>query len=629
MRWNTDEPEKVPEQSVEDKLAVLIGTPAGRRLMSSVDPEWFDIYYCSMVKAPHRTAWLERIDTEIKAAKVDHEKRKLLFLAPRDHGKTEAGITVVTREICMNRDIRILWVAVALDSAKKRVNKVKRLLGSEKIVADWTTSPETGYGPFKASDSDKWTETQLYVSRKRNSVDPTLEAVGSGGSVTGGHFDLIVFDDVEDDRTCNTAATRQKTRAWFRGTILPMLSRGGALVVIGTKKHHDDLYDYLEKDGTFKTIKDPALFIEEVNERGGVVRTPVIPEHKFRITLDDYGKEMITGVDVTDTRDVKALWPDPNWRDVNYLLTERHSMGSIMFNREFQHIVMDDASTAFKRDWLIRAANRGSKLDLYDWPEAVNREGAFTEVPCDLEIVQGWDLALITSSDRAEAKDGDYTVGITWAIDRNTQDRYLLGIARKRGLTPVALREFIVAEYMKFAHMGMIPTQVAVEKNNFGELHYYELSNAVESHHLPLVAHLTTHNRKTDAWEGVASLSRLFDNNKVVFPSQSETAREKVQVLMDELYELGKSRHDDCVMALWIAESVLRPPPGGQSTFGKSRSFIKERVGSSQNLDNLDSIESQEDGTYLFSSKNPPNRSKRRKTHKTHIDPDLAWLRNQ
>jgi hypothetical protein len=56
----------------------------------------------------------------------------------------------------------------------------------------------------------------------------------------------------------------------------------------------------------------------------------------------------------------------------------------------------------------------------------------------------------------------------------------------------------------------------------------------------------------------VPALSVLFENNKVILPSATERDRERLDPLINELFALGKARHDDTVMALWIAETWLR-----------------------------------------------------------------------
>lgn len=506
----------------DDAIAKLLSSAEGRRALSVKSPVFFDTYYCGMRYAEHRERWLSQFHATIDKAKRTQDKARMLILAPRDHGKTEAAVTLCVSAICLNRDIRILWISEALGQAEKRMRRVKALLESKKIKEDWCSSPESGFGPFRKSDEDRWMSTQVYVSRTLQSVDPTLEAVGSGGAITGGHFDLIIADDLEDDKTTYTLNQRQKTRDWFRGTIGPMLVRGGTMIVIGTRKHHDDLYGHMLDDPTWRVIEDKA--IEKWPE-----------SHRFITEKDDRGRDLI--VDVAIEGEAKVLWPKE--RDIKYLLRERQTVGQVLFSREFQNQVQDDSAAAFRMDWIKSALDRGKDFSLYELPE----EG--------LDIVQGWDLSLVTDAKGAQSRDTDYTVGVTWAKDKNGH-RYLLGLRRERGLSPARLRGVIMSEFERFG--GKVRT-VAVERNNFGELVFLGLQKSTD---LPLKPHLTTGRAKADPWEGVPSLGVLFENGKVTLPNKTRSDREALEPMVAELWGLGRERHDDTVMALWIAETVLR-----------------------------------------------------------------------
>ena len=511
----------------EATLARLAGTPKGRRMLAKASPVFFDTFYCGMRWAFHRERWLKLFEDLQREAASSKQKAFSLLLAPRDHGKTEALITYTARAICQNRDVRILWISASSGQAEKRMRRVKALLESDKVLADWCSAPEEGFGPWRESDEQKWGATQVYVARQLQSVDPTIEAVGSGGSVTGGHFDIILCDDLEDDRTTYTAGQRAKLREWFNATVRPMLVPGGVMIVVGTRKHHDDLYGHMLNDATFHVIQDTAI-------------TKWPESHSFTMERDQHGRERIK--DVVVVGEGAVLWEAE--RPLDYLLRERHSVGSRLFGREFQNEVQDDSSAAIKWGWLEHAMALGSGHSLYAIPEGVQ----------GLDVVQGWDLALVTDAKKAESSDTDYTVGITWGKDANGT-RYLLGICRKRGLSPAQLNAVVVQEYNRFVALGHRPRSVAVEKNNFGELHFLGLQRTTD---LPLKAHITTGKNKADPWEGVPSLSVLFENGKVVLPSMSAADKEAIEPLTRELWGLGRETHDDTVMALWITETVLR-----------------------------------------------------------------------
>lgn len=498
----------------------LLGSAQGRRLLSLSSPQFFDTYYCKMRRAPHRDKWLNLFETASKTAKENGTKGKLLILAPRDHGKTEVAITYATRALCLDRDIRILWISESQGQAEKRMRRIVSLLESGKIVEDWTLEPQSGAKPFK-NDKSKWTNNLLYLVRDRDSVDASLECIGAGGSVTGGHFDLIICDDIQDDRNTHTAGVRSKTREWWRGTVSPMLSRGGCILVIGTRKHHDDLFAHLIDDPTYRFIHDKAI-VEQ-------------PEsYDYVKKIDETGREIITGVDV---KGGLALWDAE--RPLDYLLLEKRTVGSRLFAREFQNEVQDESSAPFKMAWLERALDRGSRYSLGQVPPEVD------------DIVQGWDFSLVTSAKGAEERDTDFTVGITWGRDKNG-NRYLIDIFRKRGMSPTELQGRVKGEYAKYGHRIRV---VAVEKNAFGELHYLGLQRSSD---LPLKGHITHAKNKADVWEGVPSLSVMFENDKVIFPSKTDRDRERLEPLIHELFALGKEKHDDTVMSLWIAETWLR-----------------------------------------------------------------------
>jgi phage terminase large subunit-like protein len=508
--------------------AQLMATPAGRRGLAAGSPAFFDTLYCGMRQAAHRRRWLDLVEETMTDARRTREKGRLLLLAPRDHGKTELAISVALRQICLNRDVRILWISESATVATKRVRRLRALLTSAQVVEDWCSAPEVGCGPFRAGD-ETWTNTQVYVTRTLQSTDGTIEAVGSGGAITGGHFDLILCDDLEDDRTTYTQAQREKTRSWWAGTVLPMLTRGGLLAVIGTRKHADDLYAHLKGDVLWRAIEDPAI--------------STWPEaHNIVTKLDPAtGDQIVDYVDVTG--DSRVLWPEE--RPIEYLMGERYAMGALFFAREFQHKVQDDSAAAFKWEWLELAKKRGRGLWMGQLP------------PVDaLLLVQGWDLALVTDEDRARAQDSDYCVGISWGKDEKNGDRYLVSGLRKRGMSPGRIRGEVLGEFEALGGLKKVRA-VGVERNAFGELHYMGLKRTTD---LPIKPHMTTGKQKADPWEGVPSLATLFENGKVVLPYHPDDheGRAFVDILCAELWGLGREAHDDTVMALWIAECVLR-----------------------------------------------------------------------
>lgn len=505
--------------AVDPRLKDLVSNPKGRVFLSRESPEFFDTYYCGMRSASHRSSWFNRIEEYKKRLKGTNNKAYILQLAPRDHGKTEFGVTFATREICLNRNIKILWISESQTAAEKRLRRVSTLLQSDTITAD--------FGQIRGKD--KWNENQIYVTRDAVSVDPTLEAVGSGCSVTGGHFNIIICDDLEDDQTTYSATERKKTRNWFFGTVLPMLSPGGIILVIGTRKHNDDLYGHLMKHSAWSIIQDPAI-----------ETWPKSFEYHSHI---EGTKEVIDSVSVKG--ESRVLWPEE--RPIEYLLLERSRILPVMFAREFQHQVQDEEDQIFKWEWLN--ASKDESRSLYEIPRHLKA----------IDIVQGWDLSLVTSKEHAENKNRDFTVGVT--LGRGDDGKiYLLGLRRARGVLLAEVTRLIFEEFNTFKALGFRPASVAVEKNAFGEIQYDKLAslaidNALD---LPLYAHYTSGSNKNNVWEGVPSLSAMFQTGKISLPYGNTRTQLEVDTLISEFAGLGVEAHDDCVMAFWIASLRLR-----------------------------------------------------------------------
>jgi len=120
----------------------------------------------------------------------------------------------------------------------------------------------------------------------------------------------------------------------------------------------------------------------------------------------------------------------------------------------------------------------------------------------------------------------------------------VLDFYRARGLTPGELTRAIVRQARRWR-----PARITIENNLFQRLYELEL---IRKSDLPIVGHTTTR-KKADLYEGIPSLSVLFENRKILLPTGDAASREKTALLIQELHGLGVEKHDDLVMALWLA----------------------------------------------------------------------------
>lgn len=521
----------------ELQVRALTETPQGRRGLTRLGGgrglTWLAYHYLGLATPDCHRDWYRRFD----------EEKRIVFLAPRSHGKTHVVARVLAlHRILTNRNVRILIVCKSAESARDSLAMIKHdLEENPRIKVDWEV-PEEG-GTLRSKG--RWGKSSICVRRSKNLRDGTVKAVGVGSSITGGRYDLIILDDIDDETTVANARRRRKTKHWLKGTVLPMLDDGGSVVAIGTRKHSDDTYQDLLDDPTFATIQTEAI-----------LEWPDLTKVTWDVTVDASGKEVVRGAHVPDDAGGKTLWPE-KWPIEKMLLVWR-SIGSFLFAREYQNQVTDDSAAAFRADWLKAAKTRGATRGFLreGWDLDADRPHPLTE---EFSVLwQTWDFSLVDDEEKAEEQDSDYTVGMTWGLRWKTQERVLLRMVRRRGLTPGQITALILEEAARFPQRAAI----VVENNAFGRLYEIGLRRTKD---LPIVGH-TTDKKKHNLYEGVPGMSSLYEFGKVVLPygrasdlrADEEDARALVDELVKELHGLGTEPHDDTVMCHWISEVWVR-----------------------------------------------------------------------
>lgn len=513
-------------------------TPAKRRqlmrLKDGVGLGYYAMHYLRLKTPRCHQRWYQAFDLH----------RRLLFLAPRSHGKSIAvGRVLVGHRILTDRNIRILIVSRTKGAASKTVRLVRQdLERNRRIINDW--SPTEAGGPFR-DPTLPWTDSLFYVARPKSARDPTLECVGVGGSITGGRFDLIIIDDPEDDKSVLSARQRQKTVEWLRGTILELLDTNGRVVVIGTRKHAADLYATLENDPTFAMLRDQAF-----------VTWPDLSKVQWIEREDpETGRVVLEDVVVPPEAGGEALWSE-KW-PLKELLKKYRSLGSVMFRRENQNEITDDGASPFRKAWLDASKGRGASMGFLRW--GWDDENDCAHPHCEgLYVWQCADLALNDDVEKAQEADSDFTVVQTWGLDWRTGHRTLLRMVRRRGLTQGQINALLISEARLFPQsIGF-----AIERNAFGKLITSGLKRTTD---LPIEEHLTT-GKKHDLFDGVPGMSVLFENGKITLPGGRKVSlpedeadpRAGVDVLYQELHGIGREAHDDTVMCMWIGDVWIR-----------------------------------------------------------------------
>ena len=168
-------------------------------------------------------------------------KRLMLFLPPR-HGKSEmTTVRYPVWRLVQDPTLRVIVGAYNATLASKFSRKARRvgeqvldLAKDRTAVDDWETSQGGG-----------------------------IRAVGVGGGVTGMGADLIIIDDpVKSREEANSEVYREKCWSWYTDDLYTRLEPNGAIILIMTRWHEDDLAGRIlasEKGKDWEVIRLPAI----------------------------------------------------------------------------------------------------------------------------------------------------------------------------------------------------------------------------------------------------------------------------------------------------------------------------------------------------------------------------------
>lgn len=372
------------------------------------------------------------------ARRIDGPSQYQADFWPRDHGKSEIFcISYPLRRICEDPDVRILIVQKTATEAEKTLGVIKQELESNQRLRQfyrphWMNtvgvidiSNAGGSITIGGEKEGTWQQSKIYVKRSRKGKDPTVEAIGVGGAITGGHYDVIILDDVEDDENTKTDSRLKSLRNWFTGTIMQLREPHTKMVVVGTlKTTKKDIYNTVIESPIWNTYLTGAILSHSLNEI----------EYEL-VRSDEDGT--VTGVDVK-TPDVETLWPG-KW-DIRTLLLEMvASLDTAIWIREKLNDLRALAGKIFKRKW----------FRYFDEEDLAEVEAAGWEL-----LIQVWDTAY------EEDETADFSVCITMGLYKGLI--YILDVFRERLEAP-DLEEAMKAQYEAFR-----PDEVLVEKKASG-----------------------------------------------------------------------------------------------------------------------------------------------------------------
>jgi predicted phage terminase large subunit-like protein len=160
------------------------------------------------------------------------------------------------------------------------------------------------------------------VHRFNLSAGGAYYAVGAGGPITGRGANLLLIDDpIKGREQAYSAAERRSLQQWYESVAYTRLQPAGAIVLIQTRWHQDDLAGWLLR--------------EHASENWRVISLPAIAEPG----------------DLLGRAEGSALWPAKFPLPV--LERIREAIGSTAWIAQYQQRPAPEEGAIFRRDWFL------------------------------------------------------------------------------------------------------------------------------------------------------------------------------------------------------------------------------------------------------------------------------------
>lgn len=289
---------------------------------------------------------------------VAGEIRRLMIFAPPQHGKSEL-VSVRLPAFWLGRlpDEPVILTSYGATLAESKSRQVRDILISDEFRALFGELAPIDEPVTLRSDSRAVARWQLAGKRG------AMLAVGVGGPVTGHGARLGIIDDpFENWEQASSQTHRDRVWDWYRGTFRTRIWEGGAIVLIMTRWHEDDLAGRL---------------LREQASEWTVLRLPALAETQEERDYNDRRMGVAVGAaDPLQREPGDALSPSRYSRGELALI--KRDVGSLVFAAEYQGAPTAAEGTLVKRAWLpiVNAAPSQVLGKLRYWDKAASTKAS-------------------------------------------------------------------------------------------------------------------------------------------------------------------------------------------------------------------------------------------------------------
>lgn len=459
--------------------------------------------------------------------------RRLLINVPPEHAKS----TVITVNYCVYRiamdpNVKITIVSKTQERAKEYLYSIKQRLSHER----WSKM-QAVYGGASGNwkdNADTWKTDRIYLSRDSTEKDPTVQALGIGGQITGARSNLIILDDVV---TSSNAHEWEKQISWLQREVVTRLGDTGRLLIVGTRMAANDFYREIRNPAHWSGGASPFTYLS----MPAVLEFDTDPE-KW-VTLWPKSNIPWEGSDENIQPDEDGLYPKWNGPALFRRRSEvSASAWALVYQQQdvqedsiFAPACVQGSVNGMRKRGPLKPGTPGHPKERGQW-----------------YTIMGFDPAMSGNS-----------AFVIMTVDRATRRRYVLDVENMSDPTPQKIQQQI-QDWIEKYH----PNELRIETNAHQKAYALDedLRQYLASAGVKFSSQFTGKN-KWDTNFGVAAMSELFgtmrdgkhqDDNLMELPSQDGS--EGIKALIQQLitWKPDTKGKTDCVMALWFCELRAR-----------------------------------------------------------------------
>lgn len=246
------------------------------------------------------------------------EQTYFAYAAPRETLKTSIGIQGLAEYFLLkwkrvyNYDGRVLIVR------SSREDSQKVLMAVREDLSNGNPTLQKAFGDLSI-DSPLWKESAIVLNnRTTNYREASIDTAGTGMSKTGNHFDLILLDDLVNEKNFESEVEMMRARRYIQAC-MPILNAWGSMILIGTRWANQDVHG----------------FVLDLNEQARINGEPEPWKVSIHGAYDSDGKLFY-----------------PAYLTQKKLEQKRRGMEEKLFTSQYLNVIVSDSSMVFRPEWL-------------------------------------------------------------------------------------------------------------------------------------------------------------------------------------------------------------------------------------------------------------------------------------